>query len=94
MAGRLKASLQLSKLTLRDIILGEIIDIREQKPSLSENQAWWELVERLERTNCFQNFQEILDVWSFAFNSPPDILLPQLYDLHLNDLRRRAGLMD
>ena len=94
MAGRLKASIKLSKHTLKDIILAEIIEIREQRPNLSEIQAWWELVERLEKTNCFRNFQEILDVWGFAFESAPNIIFPQLYGLHLNDLRRRAGLLD
>ena len=94
MAGRLKTSIELSKHTLRDIILAEIIQIREQEPILPEIDAWWKLVEKLENTNCFQNFQEIMEAWCFAFKSEPHIIFPQLYDLPLIDLKRKAGLID
>ena len=94
MAGRLRVSIELSKHTLRDIILAEIIQIKEQEPNLPEIDAWWKLVEKLENTNCFQNFQDILNAWRFAFKSEPHNLFPKLHGLQLIDLKRRAGLVD
>ena len=82
----IRAGLTCARSEVRKLLLFAVLKIKISTPRYTSDVAWNSLVARLRRENIFENDQEVIVAWRFAFREPAHAHFRAIFEGSASDL--------